>query len=122
MCTLNVMELLQTIKEYQKRLIFGVLVQLSGSFLNSCEMLEHLSYEFQLDFFCRIKYLMKQGIRNLIFTSGTLSPLKPLISEMELPNPIQLINPHIIADSQILVRIVANGPDNVQLNSCYRNR
>lgn len=69
-----------------------------------------------------MQYLLQQGIRNLILTSGTLAPLKPLISEMNLPNPIKLENPHVIADVQIFARVVGSGPDNIMLNARYSNR
>ncbi|KAL1509176.1 hypothetical protein ABEB36_003952 [Hypothenemus hampei] len=66
--------------------------------------------------------IMSQGIRALIITSGTLAPLKPLISELELDVKVRLENPHIVTGSQICVKILPKGPDGITLNSCYRNR
>lgn len=70
----------------------------------------------------RMQYLFSKNIRSLILTSGTLAPLKPLITEMELGNAIQLKNPHIIHPSQVCVKIVQNGPDEVGLDSSFKNR
>ncbi|CAG9762248.1 unnamed protein product [Ceutorhynchus assimilis] len=67
-------------------------------------------------------YLVSQGIRAMILTSGTLAPLKPLISELELDVKVRLENPHIVKDNQILVRILPMGPSGEALNSSYRNR
>ncbi|XP_055298263.1 regulator of telomere elongation helicase 1 homolog isoform X2 [Sitodiplosis mosellana] len=69
-----------------------------------------------------MQYLLQQNLRSLIFTSGTLAPLKPLITEMEIPNPVQLVNPHILRPFQVSVKIVSCGPDNEMLKSNYDNR
>lgn len=70
----------------------------------------------------RIKHLFQQEIRSLILTSGTLAPLRPLISEMEIPNPLHLENPHIIDQSQVLVKIVERGADGELFDTRYSNR
>lgn len=69
-----------------------------------------------------MQYVLKQNLRSLIFTSGTLAPLKPLIAEMDIPNSIELINPHIINEFQVSVKIISRGPDGILLNSNYENR
>lgn len=66
--------------------------------------------------------LMDQGIRSLILTSGTLAPLNPLISELQLRVNVRLENPHVISGSQICVKIVPKGPDGKNLNCNYQNR
>lgn len=66
--------------------------------------------------------LMEQGVRCVILTSGTLAPLKPLISELGIDIRVRLENPHVITSQQICVRIVAAGPDKVALNSGFHNR
>ncbi|XP_066245652.1 regulator of telomere elongation helicase 1 homolog isoform X2 [Euwallacea similis] len=63
-----------------------------------------------------------QGIKSLIITSGTLAPLKPLISELGLDVKVRLENPHIVSEKQICVKIVPKGPDGETLNSSYQNR
>lgn len=65
---------------------------------------------------------MGSGLRSLILTSGTLAPLKPLISELELKVDIKLENPHIITSEQVCVKIVPAGPDKEPLNCSYSNR
>ncbi|XP_038215340.1 regulator of telomere elongation helicase 1 homolog [Zerene cesonia] len=69
-----------------------------------------------------MKQLLDQNVRSIILTSGTLAPLKPLISELGIPIGVQLENPHIVKSNQICVKIVSHGPDSVQLNSNYQNR
>ncbi|KAI4462768.1 dna repair dead helicase rad3/xp-d subfamily member [Holotrichia oblita] len=66
--------------------------------------------------------LLRQGIKCIILTSGTLAPLQPLISELELKADVQLENPHIVTKNQVCVKIVGKGPDNEPLNCTYRNR
>lgn len=66
--------------------------------------------------------LLRLGVRNIILTSGTLAPLKPLISELAMEVPIRLENPHIISKGQCLVKIVSMGMGNVKLDSSYKNR
>jgi hypothetical protein len=41
------------------------------------------------------------GVRSFLLTSGTLSPLESFISEMQMPFPCTLENPHIIQPSQV---------------------
>lgn len=66
--------------------------------------------------------LKRQGIRCIILTSGTLAPLAPLISELEIDFKVHLENPHIIKESQICVKILCKGPDEQLLSSAYSNR
>ncbi|XP_045785549.1 regulator of telomere elongation helicase 1 homolog [Maniola jurtina] len=69
-----------------------------------------------------MKLLLDQNVRSIILTSGTLAPLKPLISELGIPIGVQLENPHIVKSNQIYVKIISQGPDGVPLNSNYQNR
>ncbi|XP_013184339.1 regulator of telomere elongation helicase 1 homolog [Amyelois transitella] len=69
-----------------------------------------------------MKQLIEQNVRSIILTSGTLAPLKPLISELGIPIGVQLENPHIVKANQICVKIIGQGPDSTPLNSNYQNR
>lgn len=69
-----------------------------------------------------MKQLIDQNVRSIILTSGTLAPLKPLVSELGIPIGVQLENPHIVKSNQICVKIIGQGPDSTQLNSSYQNR
>ncbi|XP_033216064.1 regulator of telomere elongation helicase 1 homolog [Belonocnema kinseyi] len=69
-----------------------------------------------------MQQLIEQGVRSVILTSGTLSPLKPFISELGIPIDVQLENPHIVTGKQVCVGVLANGPDGHQLNSSYNTR
>ncbi|XP_060530733.1 regulator of telomere elongation helicase 1 homolog [Cylas formicarius] len=66
--------------------------------------------------------IMDQNVRSLILTSGTLAPLNPLISELELNVKVRLENPHIVDHTQICVKVLSVGPDGETLNSNYQNR
>ncbi|XP_055628054.1 regulator of telomere elongation helicase 1 homolog [Toxorhynchites rutilus septentrionalis] len=69
-----------------------------------------------------MRQLLGANARSIILTSGTLAPLKPLISELDIPIAVKLENPHIIDGSQVCVKIVGQGPDKESLNSSYMNR
>lgn len=66
--------------------------------------------------------LLELGIRSIILTSGTLAPLKPLISELGINIAVTLENQHVVTNQQICVKILGTGPDGVPLHSGYENR
>ncbi|KAJ8016436.1 hypothetical protein DPEC_G00007190 [Dallia pectoralis] len=66
--------------------------------------------------------LVRQGVRSIILTSGTLSPMSSFTSEMQIPFPVCLENPHVIQNDQIFVTIIDRGPDSVQLSSAFDRR
>lgn len=66
--------------------------------------------------------IIRQGVRSLILTSGTLSPLDSFTSELDVSFPVQLQNPHVITSKQIWAGIITKGPDGVELKSSYDNR
>ncbi|XP_076973603.1 regulator of telomere elongation helicase 1 isoform X2 [Tamandua tetradactyla] len=66
--------------------------------------------------------LIRQGVRSLILTSGTLAPVSSFALEMQIPFPVSLENPHVIEEHQIWVGIVPRGPDGAQLSSAFDKR
>jgi regulator of telomere elongation helicase 1 len=58
-----------------------------------------------------MKELLQLGVRSIIVTSGTLSPLSSYAAELGVPFPVQLSNPHILPhpEKQIHVRVLENG-------------
>ncbi|XP_078144359.1 regulator of telomere elongation helicase 1 isoform X1 [Centroberyx gerrardi] len=66
--------------------------------------------------------LVRQGVRSIILTSGTLSPLSSFTSEMRIPFPVSLENNHVIQHDQIFVTVIDRGPDRVQLSSAFDRR
>lgn len=72
--------------------------------------------------FYRMEQMVEQGIRSVVLTSGTLSPLTPFISELGIPITVQLENPHIVTKEQVCVGVLSQGPDNHPLNSSYNTR
>ena len=69
-----------------------------------------------------MQHLLGKNVRSIILTSGTLAPLKPLISELDIPINVRLENPHIVGGSQVFVKIIPQGSDKEPLNSNYENR
>lgn len=69
-----------------------------------------------------MQQLVNQGVRSVILTSGTLSPLKPFISEIGIHIAVTLENPHIVQSNQICVGVLSKGPDGHVLNSSYNTR
>uniref|UniRef100_A0AAY4ER25 Regulator of telomere elongation helicase 1 n=1 Tax=Denticeps clupeoides TaxID=299321 RepID=A0AAY4ER25_9TELE len=66
--------------------------------------------------------LVRQDVRCIILTSGTLSPISSFTAEMQIPFPVCLENPHVIERDQIFVSIIDRGPDGVQLSSAFDRR
>ncbi|XP_042265633.1 regulator of telomere elongation helicase 1 isoform X1 [Thunnus maccoyii] len=66
--------------------------------------------------------LVNQGVRCIILTSGTLSPLSSFTSEMRIKFPVSLENSHVIERDQIFVSVVEQGPDDVRLSSAFDRR
>ncbi|XP_024895591.1 regulator of telomere elongation helicase 1 isoform X2 [Pteropus alecto] len=69
-----------------------------------------------------MRELVRQGVRTLILTSGTLAPVSSFALEMQIPFPVSLENPHVIDKHQIWVGIVPKGPDGTQLSSAFDKR
>nr|XP_012628428.1 regulator of telomere elongation helicase 1 isoform X1 [Microcebus murinus]XP_012628429.1 regulator of telomere elongation helicase 1 isoform X1 [Microcebus murinus]XP_012628430.1 regulator of telomere elongation helicase 1 isoform X1 [Microcebus murinus]XP_012628431.1 regulator of telomere elongation helicase 1 isoform X1 [Microcebus murinus]XP_012628432.1 regulator of telomere elongation helicase 1 isoform X1 [Microcebus murinus] len=69
-----------------------------------------------------MRELVRQGVRTLILTSGTLAPVSSFALEMQIPFPVCLENPHVIDQHQIWVGIVPRGPDGAQLSSAFDRR
>lgn len=69
-----------------------------------------------------LKELVSLGVRSVVITSGTLSPLDTLKDDFKIPFSIELQNPHIISPQQILVSAVAQGMNRQTLNSSYHHR
>lgn len=71
---------------------------------------------------CCMRELVRQGVRTLLLTSGTLAPVSSFALEMQIPFPVCLENPHVIDKHQIWVGIVPRGPDGAQLSSAFDKR
>uniref|UniRef100_A0A8C3HMM7 Regulator of telomere elongation helicase 1 n=1 Tax=Chrysemys picta bellii TaxID=8478 RepID=A0A8C3HMM7_CHRPI len=102
--------------------------QTKTSLLESLEQIEQfLSGRKVLSYWCfspgySMHELVRQGVRTIILTSGTLSPLSSFTMEMQIPFPVCLENPHVIDKHQIWVGIIPKGPDGGLLSSTYEKR
>jgi hypothetical protein len=93
-------------------------VRIKGSILMAV-LLTVMPFTFIL---CRMKQLLESDLHCVILTSGTLSPLSPLMSELGIPIPVTLENPHVIGPGQVFVSVISTGPDGFTLNSSYNTR
>ncbi|XP_060580920.1 Fanconi anemia group J protein homolog [Ruditapes philippinarum] len=79
---------------------------------------------FTLNFWCMnpaVAFSDFSSCRNVVLSSGTLSPMSSFASELGTPFPIQLEANHIIEDKQVFVGAVGVGPSGNQLQAVYRN-
>ncbi|CAH8605853.1 unnamed protein product [Heterobilharzia americana] len=69
-----------------------------------------------------IQELIRQNVRCIILTSGTLYPVEPLEAELSMKFPIKLQNPHVINSDQLHLSVIPRGPDGEKLNATYSVR
>jgi hydroxymethylpyrimidine pyrophosphatase-like HAD family hydrolase len=69
-----------------------------------------------------MQLLSQQGARCILLTSGTLSPISALVSELGINIPVTLENGHVVTGDQLFVSVVSSGPDGTSLNSSYNTR
>lgn len=62
------------------------------------------------------------GVRSILVTSGTLSPLPSYSLELGIPFPHTLENSHVISEEQIAVRVIGKGVTGKSLSSSYNRR
>lgn len=66
--------------------------------------------------------IVSRGVRSILLTSGTLSPLEGTERELGIHFATKLENRHVITNDQVWVSTVSRGPRGVSLNSSYKNR
>ena len=66
--------------------------------------------------------LKRRGVKSVVLTSGTLSPMTSFASELGLNFKVRLENPHVIDPGQVWGGVVPVGPSGKRLNSTYRFR
>lgn len=66
--------------------------------------------------------LRSLNIRCVLLTSGTLAPLRSFAGELGMPFPVQLENPHVVTERQILGCVIKTGPGGIGLNASFKNR
>ena len=69
-----------------------------------------------------MKDLVATGVRNLILTSGTLTPLNTFITEFHIPAPITISNGHVIEPHQVFVGVVRSGVQGGNMKLTYGTR
>ena len=70
-----------------------------------------------------MRALKTAGVRSVLLTSGTLSPLGSFADELGLPFEYKLENPHVIdPQAQLLIGTFTKGPSGHELTSSYAQR
>ena len=65
--------------------------------------------------------LQAMGVRNMLLTSGTLSPLAATAEELVVPMQVRLENPHVVAPEQVCAALsVCNGMASARASLCNR--
>ena len=80
-----------------------------------------------LSFWCfkpgvALSELKMLGVRSILLTSGTLSPLDSFAYEFQLPFRVRLENPHVISAHQVSVQVVKAGVSGRDLCSTFDQR
>jgi regulator of telomere elongation helicase 1 len=94
-------------------------VQISESLKNNSRILSYWCFNPGV-----ILYEMKKimQVRNLILTSGTLSPLDSLAADLQIEFNQRLENDHVITPSQLMIGVLSKGPSGGTLNSSWAQR
>jgi regulator of telomere elongation helicase 1 len=66
--------------------------------------------------------LMGLGVRSIILASGTLSPMDSYASELRVPFPVRLENPHVVGSMGVFAAVLKKGVTGGRLNSSYELR
>ena len=70
--------------------------------------------------------LLREGARNLIFTSGTLSPLNEYILNLGLDKcerePVELTGDHVINKEQLFVGTLTKTATGTEMKNIFKNR
>lgn len=66
--------------------------------------------------------LKELGIRNIILTSGTLSPMDTFQDAMGLDFPVRLENSHVVSAQQLWSGVIKTGATSQLLNSSFKHR
>lgn len=66
--------------------------------------------------------MKRLGVRSIILTSGTLSPMDAFREDLKIPFNIILENPHVIGPNQVWISVIGAGPNGKVLNSSFERR
>jgi len=64
---------------------------------------------------------LKDDVRSIVLTSGTLSPMASFSSELDVKFPVQLEANHVVNKQQVWIGTLSHGPTGHNLNATYRN-
>merc|ERR1719282_2137755 len=64
---------------------------------------------------------LKETVRSIVLTSGTLSPMASFSSELNVEFPIQLEANHVIDKKQVWIGTLSHGPSGIELKATYEH-
>jgi len=64
---------------------------------------------------------LKEELRSVVLTSGTLSPMASFSTELDVRFPLRLEAAHVIDKRQVWIGTLSRGPTGHSLNAAYRN-
>jgi len=78
-----------------------------------------------LNFWClnpAVSFLeLKEELRSVVLTSGTLSPMSSFSTELDVDFPLKLEAAHVVDKRQVWIGTLSRGPNGQSLNATYRN-
>ena len=81
----------------------------------------------QVSFWCfrshvAMRQLQELGVRSVVLTSGTLSPMRALQHDLGIPFEVRLTNPHVVRKDALSVSVLGSGPGGIGLSSSFTRR
>ena len=84
-----------------------------------------LDYAYSAHFWCLNPAVifddLKETVRSIVLTSGTLSPMASFSSELNVEFPIQLEANHVIDKKQVWIGTLSHGPSGIELKATYEH-
>ena len=84
-----------------------------------------LDYVYSINFWCLNPAVifddLKDSVRSIVLTSGTLSPMTSFSSELCVEFPTQLEANHVIDKKQVWIGTLSHGPSGVELKATYEH-
>ena len=84
-----------------------------------------LDYTYSAHFWCLnpavIFHGVKEEVRSIVLTSGTLSPMTSFSSELSVEFPITLEANHVIDKKQVWIGTLSHGPTGTELKATYQH-
>ena len=85
----------------------------------------HIDYNYSAHFWCLNPAVifdeLKETVRSIVLTSGTLSPMASFSSELDMAFPLQLEANHVIDKKQVWIGTLSHGPSGNEIRATYQH-